>query len=74
MHADLLVMKLGVDPGTQSSHLTHDHRSREATAESAVCTVTVQLYNYNSGHVHVRCECVSHKAKPVVISASCKIS
>ena len=29
MHADFLVMKLGVNPGSQSPYLDHDHCSRE---------------------------------------------
>ena len=37
MHADFLVTKLGVDPGSQSPCLDHDRCSREATAESTVC-------------------------------------
>lgn len=47
LRADFLVMKLGVDPGSQSPYLDHDHCSRETTAESTVRVVTVLLFNYN---------------------------
>lgn len=39
-----------------------------------MCIVIALLYNCNQGHVRVRYECVSHKAKSIVIPASCEIS